>query len=821
MDLETASSGSMSSKKAPKSVFYSSAGGFFSQRKKVPLGNVKHSGDKKNISLKSGSGASIYSNVESLSGDDKDANMSGGFDGSLLDLAIDKKVKPLLPPLKKKVLLEKIWIDPKIIKTSVEVSVKKSFALDINFLAVEENLAMSKTQFIRKIFSKINGFGGATTPSKFEKIIRSIFTSEKNIEVATLLARKNKIIVNTNLKKSGMHSDRAIVIKEIPMDTPKDMIIAAVAEFDEIRLIRVVCCAVVGFKSEKNLDTAFHTKPIFGGTQLSWARLDLVKCEKCECSGHLTLKCDASVASSSELSSSFKKPASGFDCFQLAKLYVVSLDSFSGGSFFGFGLLSGGPPLSLGSSSPQVDGLGEHLAVLECSLKIFSDQVSVILKKLSFIELVLLVSPSCVSSLAVSVPLALVVDSDMALNSMLASPAPLLSNGGESADGLSSNGLKILTSKMGSLKSKLFVPIFVIPMSGLIWKFATCNVWGINVPTKQTDIVHWHVSSGNMVFFVAETKLRSSFGLWIKNKFDGVRIFTSGLDIGYLGTGIAVIMDNSLARHVSRVKEVSGRLILIWLLFKGKLSVTILGLYAGASSGTRFAQAPAVNFLIAKAVNSNTFVVLGGDFNKNDFGRSANFKFCLGLGLVNSFAGYSLVKTATWSNSKGMEKTIDFIFVSGTLSSAVIKHCVNSVSDFFDTDHKSVMVLVGLGGLLDVRLNGLCKQANKDCWKFRIKDADGAGWFCFKDCSSVKMLEVKGRFLGAAAGLDLDAIWSLLEKVVVDSADKIFSRHWFCDFQCLKNKHSSKFLGLELLVAKIVKCLTSANTSGFNQFVRK
>ncbi|KAG9294668.1 hypothetical protein G9A89_008147 [Geosiphon pyriformis] len=312
-------------------------------------------------------------------------------------------------------------------------------------------------------------------------------------------------------------------------------------------------------------------------------------------------------------------------------------------------------------------------------------------------------------------------------------------------------------------------------MSGLIWKFATCNVWGINVPAKQTDIVRWHVSSGNMVFFIAKTKLRSSFGLWIKNKFDGVRIFTSGLDISYFGVGIAVIINNSLARHVSRVEEVSG-----------KLLVTILGLYAGASPGTKFAQASAVNSLIAKAVNSSTFVVLGGNFNKNDSRKSASFKFCLGLSLE-------------------VEKTIDFILVSKTLSSAVAKHCVNSVSDFFDMNHKSVMVLVGLGGLLD----------------FRIKDTDGAGWFRFKECSSAKMLKVKGKFFGAAAGLDLDAMWSLLKKVVVNSVNEIFSRHWFCDFQCSKNKHSSKFLSLELLVAKIVKCLTSVDTSGFNQFVKK
>ncbi|KAG9298238.1 hypothetical protein G9A89_002726 [Geosiphon pyriformis] len=539
------------------------------------------------------------------------------------------------------------------------------------------------------------------------------------------------------------------------------------------------CCAVVGFESNEELESAFFTEPIFGGVHLSWARLNLL---------------------SSGLPNLFKKSASGFDCLQLTRLYVkknvsiscfaafngklwaqvVSLASSSGGFPSGSGLLSGGKPLFFGSSGPQVDSLGDCLAVLEYFLEIFSDQVSVILKKLSFVDLVSLAFTFYAPSMAGTVSSALVVDLDMALDDMLALSISPLSGSDKPAAGLSLSGSKVLTSKVGSLESKLSA---LEALFGLILS--------INVPAKQADIVCWHVSSGNMVFFVAETKLRSSSGSWIRDKFDGVQIFTSGLDIGYLGTGIAVIMNNSLAYHVSKVKEVPGHLISIRLLFKGKLLVTILGLYAGAFPGTKFAQALVVNSLIAKAVNSSTFVILGGDFNKNSSGRS------------------------------GVEKTIDFILVSGILSSVVVKHCVNSVSDFFNMDYKSVMILVGLGGLLDVRLNSLCKQTNKNHWKFRIKDADDAGWSRFKECSSAKMLEVKGRFLGTAAGLNLDAMWTLLEKMVVDSADEIFSRHWFCDFQCSKNKHSSKFLGLKLLVAKIIKCLTSANTSGFNQFVKK
>ncbi|KAG9295401.1 hypothetical protein G9A89_013430 [Geosiphon pyriformis] len=385
MDLKTASGGDMSKKKALKGAFHGPAGGSFVQKKKVVLGNVKHSSDERNISLsKSGPGNSVYSNVDSLSGDDEDVGMTGVYGGSLLgsatttpkakcvdtgmmfgsllgspDFTMNDEEIVLL--LRVSISLKKKWIDPKIVKIQVEVSVKKSFALDINLSAVEGKLAMAKTQVIRKLFLKINGFGEATTPSKFEGIIRSMFTSSESMKKAVSLARENNIIVNSNLKRQGICSDWAVVIKEISMNTPKDMIVTAVTKFGEIKSIRVqlirlwqkaivefakssqadmlaskwsflikknsvcvaktmedcniwasrncfrvllftllmgttvhnlsnlldntggktciincslnsgnrVCCAVVGFESENDLDFAFLIEPVFGGVHLS------------------------------------------------------------------------------------------------------------------------------------------------------------------------------------------------------------------------------------------------------------------------------------------------------------------------------------------------------------------------------------------------------------------------------------------------------------------------------------------------------------------------------------------------------------------------
>ncbi|KAG9285159.1 hypothetical protein G9A89_004374 [Geosiphon pyriformis] len=187
MNLKAALGGNMSKKKVPKGAFYGPAS--------VVLGNVKHFGDEKDISLsKSGPGNNVYSNMDSLSGNDKDVGMTGVNGESLLGSAVTiPKIKhvntgtmfgsplgfsdftmdndEIVLPFCLSISLEKKWIDLKIIKISVEVSVKRLFALDINFSAVEGKSAMAKSQLIKKIFSMVNGFGGATTPSKFEGII--------------------------------------------------------------------------------------------------------------------------------------------------------------------------------------------------------------------------------------------------------------------------------------------------------------------------------------------------------------------------------------------------------------------------------------------------------------------------------------------------------------------------------------------------------------------------------------------------------------------------------------------------------------------------
>ncbi|KAG9307656.1 hypothetical protein G9A89_023221 [Geosiphon pyriformis] len=166
----------------------------------------------------------------------------------------------------------------------------------------------------------------------------------------------------------------------------------------------------------------------------------------------------------------------------------------------------------------------------------------------------------------------------------------------------------------------------------------------MNNPVKQDNIIHWHKEMNNLISIVTETKLKGKICLWIMNKFDGVWVFTSGSESGHLDSGVAIIIDTSLTKHVYKVSEVPGWLLSLKLLFKNKLSVSILGLYVGAFSVVQFFQAGNINSMIARAINESFFVVLGGDFNKNGSHKSASFKKWLDLDLVNSLSRCSYVK---------------------------------------------------------------------------------------------------------------------------------------------------------------------------------
>ncbi|KAG9300803.1 hypothetical protein G9A89_003152 [Geosiphon pyriformis] len=120
------------------------------------------------------------------------------------------------------------------------VSVRKSFALNIDFVVITEKSSQEKLSFVRKLFSGVNGFGGASTSSKFGEIIWATFTSEKAMMTAEKLANDRNIVINTDLKHpNNNHTNRTIVIKKISMRTSMEAVRAAISEFGLIKSIKI------------------------------------------------------------------------------------------------------------------------------------------------------------------------------------------------------------------------------------------------------------------------------------------------------------------------------------------------------------------------------------------------------------------------------------------------------------------------------------------------------------------------------------------------------------------------------------------------------
>ncbi|KAG9293970.1 hypothetical protein G9A89_019308 [Geosiphon pyriformis] len=126
------------------------------------------------------------------------------------------------------------------LKHTVQVSVRKSFTLDIDLKMVAGKSSQEKLAYVRKIFSGVNGFGGASIPSKFGEIIRAFFISDEAMMAAAKLANDCGVVVNTDLKCSGNnYMNWAIVLKEIPVKTSVEAVCMTVSEFGIIKMIKM------------------------------------------------------------------------------------------------------------------------------------------------------------------------------------------------------------------------------------------------------------------------------------------------------------------------------------------------------------------------------------------------------------------------------------------------------------------------------------------------------------------------------------------------------------------------------------------------------
>ncbi|KAG9307592.1 hypothetical protein G9A89_023157 [Geosiphon pyriformis] len=324
----------------------------------------------------------------------------------------------------------------------------------------------NKLLFIKKIFYWIDGFGEAFVLSKFLRIIRFLFISELSLSKARELAISKKILINDDIKKTISHTDWKVIIKEISVDLLKSTVESVFSKFvliefesvdiaslvvfkwsvfmrkNSVHKTYVISCNLVTYVSNRCVVICFDNEAfrlatvgsvsIFKGVNLRWTSLSLACCALCEQFGHVFFDCLVD------------KNSGGHE--KKKHVLIAYSVSFSGRTW---------AQIASVSAFLNVFCLVNHLVSLKCSLELLADQVSIVIKKLSFVELVFLSSISYVFLLAASVFLVSDLNLNMIIENLSAPPAPFLPVVGITALEFGLSSLKVLTVKVDELKSKI------------------------------------------------------------------------------------------------------------------------------------------------------------------------------------------------------------------------------------------------------------------------------------------------------------------------------------------------------------------------------
>ncbi|KAG9301041.1 hypothetical protein G9A89_015777 [Geosiphon pyriformis] len=303
---------------------------------------------------------------------------------------------------------------------------------------------------------------------------KALFTSEFSMKKAKELTICKKILINDNLRKE-------VIIKEISVNLFKSAIESVFSKFGQVILIRIQLiglwqkalvkfkssdvasldqhqalvytlpvgtmahdfsvlveafggktyfighrCTVICFEDKASMLAAVGSVPVFKGVSLHWAGLSLACYAKCKQFGHVSEM--YSVSGNSGVCEKWVVTDYNWVC--LANIYkkkqmpiICPVFFVADGSSF---LLSSSSLLGTGLSS----GTKFSIGAWSSSTSADPHDVSGIVRKLSFVELVSLLPVSYKLLLAVFTPLAPEVNSDMVLDD-------------------------ILTTKMGGLESKI------------------------------------------------------------------------------------------------------------------------------------------------------------------------------------------------------------------------------------------------------------------------------------------------------------------------------------------------------------------------------
>jgi ribonuclease HI/endonuclease/exonuclease/phosphatase family metal-dependent hydrolase len=280
---------------------------------------------------------------------------------------------------------------------------------------------------------------------------------------------------------------------------------------------------------------------------------------------------------------------------------------------------------------------------------------------------------------------------------------------------------------------------------------ATHNVRGINNELDQHNIIIEMQNRDINILGLSETKLNINNQNFAFRKSSKYKCFSSAKTENKLsyGSGVAIIMEKELAKHVSRITKIDGHVLALHMFFK-KCKICIIQVYLPSNKNSSNNYQRAIRRVITEEIKNKTKIILMGDFNaasnpQTDRLHKANkpiswkpeieiFNFLEDWAFVDIQKAWEKEEiTHTWSN-KYTSSRIDYIWLSADIASDSIYSFKNiEAKEITNSDHTLLNIKLLSDKITDNNKKSTTKRKKKTTTIIDSKNATKEQWKEFQE----------------------------------------------------------------------------------------
>src|SRR5947209_6809246 len=236
-------------------------------------------------------------------------------------------------------------------------------------------------------------------------------------------------------------------------------------------------------------------------------------------------------------------------------------------------------------------------------------------------------------------------------------------------------------------------------MNSTTWKIATLNVKGMNNPAKFDDIMEWTIENNFDLIALFETKINQTNAFFKFQKYQkNYKSLWTLNDSATKGTGVnLIIKKNTIGKHIYKNNILKGRAINIRLKLKGKIDISISGIYGPADHSDKKNKDQTLNFIRQNILTSpNKHNIVLRDFNEdpNKHNTCPIVDLLISKNLHSTL--YQDEEAYTWQNSQGTKRLLDHIYMSTRFLDIQTVPTIEQVSHILQTDHEAPICEVNI-----------------------------------------------------------------------------------------------------------------------------